>query len=49
METRICYKCGKEKIAIGNKGDIDTSQIRMYKMGYGKHHGQFRCKNCKES
>jgi len=49
MIKKTCYKCGKEKVAIGDKDDLDMTKIKMTKMGYGKHINKYRCKTCKEN
>ena len=47
MEKRKCFKCGQEKVAIGNKGDLNFV-AEMVMLTYGKHRNQFQCKNCQE-
>jgi DNA-directed RNA polymerase subunit RPC12/RpoP len=46
METRKCYKCGKEKVAIRSSGE--TTEIKMVMITYGKHKGEYKCQNCKD-
>ena len=47
METKKCYKCGKVKIAIKNKGDSDEVKTQMVKMTWGINRGRYYCLNCK--
>jgi len=46
VETRKCFKCGTEKVAILNAGD-ERKEVQMVKMAYGANRGRFRCKDKK--
>ena len=47
MKKAICYKCGKEKIAVKEAIDGEEVKVQMVKMTYGKNEGHYFCKDCK--
>lgn len=50
MKFADCYKCGKTKLCSINieEDDLEGSDLEMTEMGWGKHQGQYYCKDCDE-